>query len=139
MKVALISVDPFSPVLKLEISSFPAIIGRDHRADVRVEARAVSDRHCMLLERGGVLTVRDLKSEHGLLVNGALQSSTTLSPDDTLTIGIRVFRVCYGEVETAGDKKPLGGKPATGEKVTRRRKSAARRSAEEGERGRVSV
>lgn len=96
MHIKLVSVDPFSPVLKLELDRLPAVIGCNGRADIRVTDRGVSDRHCELLLNDGEIIVRDMKSKHGVFVNGVqVKNSAALQPDDTLVIGIRCLQISY--------------------------------------------
>lgn len=64
-------------------------------ADVTIEDRWISRRHCELSERDGMLFVRDLDSTHGTFVNGRQVSEACLRPDDKLTIGLTSFAASY--------------------------------------------
>jgi len=95
VKVKLDSVDPFHPELHLTLDQEVILIGRDGDAQVRLEDRWISPRHCEISQERGALVVQDLKSRHGTLVNGAVVQRSPLLPGDDLTIGIRTFRVWY--------------------------------------------
>lgn len=95
VKVKLISNDMWSPPLQLTLNSFPVVIGRNGKSDLAIDDRWTSDMHCELQAVDGVLRVRDLSSEHGTFVNGQPVTDGAAAPGDTLTIGIRSFRVSY--------------------------------------------
>jgi pSer/pThr/pTyr-binding forkhead associated (FHA) protein len=95
MNVKLTTIDPFSPPIDLEIKRLPIVIGKDRRTDVLVADRGVSERHCEIFEQDGKLSIRDLESQEGILVNGARVSAAVLQTGDIVTIGIRVFRVSF--------------------------------------------
>jgi len=95
MKVKLTSHDVWSPPLEFAIREFPAILGRNGKADFAVEGRWTSDQHCELHEIDGQLRVRDLESDHGTWVNHERVDQAILNSGDTLSIGIRTFRVSY--------------------------------------------
>lgn len=95
MKLKLISNDMWSPTLEFSVGEFPCVIGRNGESDIQVDDRWVSARHCELCHVDGELTVRDLRSRHGTLVNGQRASRTVLQPGDTLTVGVRSFRISY--------------------------------------------
>jgi pSer/pThr/pTyr-binding forkhead associated (FHA) protein len=105
MKVKLVSIDPFSPVLEFEIPRLPAVLGREGSADSRLFDRGVCPRHCEILEQEGRLIVRDLDSKIGTLVNGKRAGFTELSPGDILTIGIRLLKVSFRSSRSAGGSK----------------------------------
>lgn len=95
-------------VICLRQSDLPLVIGRGREADVRLNDRWVSRRHCEIDCRFGRLIVRDLDSRHGTMVNGEAVHQCALSPDDCLSIGMTTFRVeapaheSSGRFETAG-------------------------------------
>jgi len=71
-------------------------IGRDARADFIVEAPLVSRVHCRLTATDEGLTVEDLDSTNGTLVNGERADRSALKTGDTLTVGRVEFRVTTG-------------------------------------------
>lgn len=69
-------------------------VGRTARADFMVDAALVSRLHCKLLvSKGGELTVQDLGSTNGTLVNGERVERAPLKTGDTLTVGRLEFTV----------------------------------------------
>ena len=77
------------------MNKLPAVIGRSPDADVRLDDRWVSRRHCEIDQINGTLVVRDLGSKHGTAVNGEYAAQTHLLPGDRLTIGLTSFEVHY--------------------------------------------
>jgi pSer/pThr/pTyr-binding forkhead associated (FHA) protein len=71
-------------------------IGRDTRADFIVEAPLVSRLHCRLTATEDGLTVEDLDSTNGVLVNGERTGRSALKTGDVLTVGRVKFRVTTG-------------------------------------------
>lgn len=96
MKVKMISNDPWSPPLEFTLDRFPIVIGGDRTADISVDDRWISKQHCEVNHVDGVLTIRDLHSRHGTLINGKPITQSQLESGDTLTIGIRSFHVSIG-------------------------------------------
>jgi pSer/pThr/pTyr-binding forkhead associated (FHA) protein len=76
------------PLLRL-----PVTIGRSAEADIRVPDRWVSRRHCVLDRVDGQLTVRDLGSSNGTLVNRSHVAEAVLLCGDQLTVGMTTFLV----------------------------------------------
>jgi pSer/pThr/pTyr-binding forkhead associated (FHA) protein len=69
-------------------------IGREARADFVVDAALVSRVHCRLAsENEEQLTVEDLGSTNGTLVNGERVDHSVLRTGDTLTIGRVTFTI----------------------------------------------
>jgi pSer/pThr/pTyr-binding forkhead associated (FHA) protein len=73
-----------------------AVFGRHPDCDVWLDALVVSRRHCFLATSEGRLTVRDLGSRNGTLVNGRRVVRHDLAPGDELTIGTFRFVVTVG-------------------------------------------
>lgn len=85
-----------SKVIKLRNTE--TIVGRRNDCDLRIESSAVSRRHCLLRVHGGKLTIEDLDSINGTLVNGEkVKGKATLKPGDKLQIGPVTFHVEVGE------------------------------------------
>ncbi len=95
MKVRLIALSSVEHDRRLGLNSLPVVLGRSADADVTIEDRWVSRRHCELLEKDGMLLVRDLDSTHGTFVNGKQISEAYLRPDDKLTLGLTSFAASY--------------------------------------------
>lgn len=85
---------------KLSLPARELIVGRDDKADIRLNSSLVSRRHCRILPgtilRPGVETVivEDLKSQNGTFVNEVpISAPTTLEPGDRLRIGAMIFEL----------------------------------------------
>ncbi|MDH3952050.1 MAG: FHA domain-containing protein, partial [Deltaproteobacteria bacterium] len=63
------------------------IIGRDQSCDLSFDDRTLSRQHVKIVKDGDSLTVEDLDSVNGLLLNGMRESSAELKVDDRLTLG----------------------------------------------------
>lgn len=75
-----------------EPRSFPlderTTVGRDAEADLRLDDEAVSSRHLLIEERGGVLMATDLDSRNGTALNGEpLDRPRRLRDGDVLRLG----------------------------------------------------
>ena len=75
---------------ELLVERFPLIIGRSPEADLTLDDRWVSRRHCELYLSDGNLYVRDIGSKHGILVNDSPVSDASLGPGDTLNVGLSI-------------------------------------------------
>jgi pSer/pThr/pTyr-binding forkhead associated (FHA) protein len=95
MHVRLINVTPGTPRGQVVVDHLPVVLGRSPDADVRLEDRWVSRRHCEIDQINGTLTVRDLESRHGTAVNGQYVALAHLMPGDRLTIGLTSLEVRY--------------------------------------------
>ena len=63
------------------------IIGRDQTCQICFEDRTLSRQHAKILVNSDNLTIEDLGSINGILVNGVRLSSSELKVDDRLTLG----------------------------------------------------
>jgi len=63
------------------------LVGRAAGADVRLRHPKVSGVHCLIVNNGETLTVRDLESRAGTQLNDRPVRTATLAPNDVLTIG----------------------------------------------------
>ncbi len=95
MKVRLVALSSVDHDRKLSLDGHPVVLGRSPEADVKIDDRWVSRRHCELSEMDGMIVVRDLGSTHGTYVNGRQVSEARLRPDDKLTIGMTSFVASY--------------------------------------------
>ncbi|MBC8352999.1 MAG: FHA domain-containing protein [Planctomycetes bacterium] len=89
---------------------FPLVIGRSEDADVTLDDRWASRRHCSIESQDGTLVVQDLGSKHGTLLNDAIVSEAVLKPGDTLSIGLTTLTASYGDasVEEISDAEIVG-------------------------------
>jgi len=95
MKLKLIGLNPPEENRKVVLRKLPAVLGRSSEAEVTVEDRWVSRRHCEITEIDGLLVVRDLGSKHGTFVNGQRVDQARLLPEDTITVGLTSFAASY--------------------------------------------
>lgn len=80
----------------LTVRRFPTLVGRHRECNVRIAARQVSRRHCVLKARDGWLFVCDLDSCNGTIVNGRpIRGEVVLHPGDMLEIGPVLFTIDY--------------------------------------------
>jgi pSer/pThr/pTyr-binding forkhead associated (FHA) protein len=78
------------------LRSTDTVIGRRRGCNLRIPSESVSRRHCRLTFRDDYLTVEDLASVNGTLVNGRLIAKPTIvHPGDRITIGTLTFLVQY--------------------------------------------
>ena len=72
--------------IKLELTDFPFVIGRDEAADFTVDSSRVSRRHVMLDRQDGAYVLRDLESTNGTYVNGKRVAEVNMSDGDVVVI-----------------------------------------------------
>jgi len=77
------------------------IIGRSDEADITLNDRWVSRRHCRLRICDGRIAVEDLGSTHGTYVNDRPVSEAFLSEGDILVLGLSRLVACFGDVSTS--------------------------------------
>jgi pSer/pThr/pTyr-binding forkhead associated (FHA) protein len=80
---------------ELVFDHFPLVIGRSQDADVTLDDRWASRRHCLIEAQDGALVVQDLGSTHGTLLNDAIISEAVLRPGDRLSIGLTTLTATY--------------------------------------------
>lgn len=68
--------------------SFPLVIGRSPDADITLDDRWASRRHCEIDQVDGSLVIRDLDSKHGTTLNDAPVNESPFQPGDTLGVGL---------------------------------------------------
>jgi pSer/pThr/pTyr-binding forkhead associated (FHA) protein len=79
-----------------KLRSQETIVGRRRGCKLRIPSESVSRQHCRLVFRDDYLTVEDLASVNGTLVNGQpIAKPTIVHPGDRLTIGSVTFLVQY--------------------------------------------
>lgn len=91
MQLTLICLDADGGKTPVTVNSLPAVIGRNPECQIRLTDRWTSRQHCSLECNDGTITVRDLGSKHGTLINGRLISQASLNAGDKLTVGLTTF------------------------------------------------
>ena len=82
-------------------------IGRDSSNDFWVPDRALSRRHCLLVNQSEQFILRDLGSKNGTLVNGVPVTEQVLRDGDQITIGDSVFVFQGKPAEVHLEKSPV--------------------------------
>ncbi len=72
---------------RIELSSFPALIGRDPKCDVIIKDVEASRRHLRIKQRGRLFILEDLDSRNGTYVNGDRVINTTIKSGDKILLG----------------------------------------------------
>jgi pSer/pThr/pTyr-binding forkhead associated (FHA) protein len=90
MEVKLISADA-----AILLNDLPAMIGRNHTADVCLDDADTGDFQCIIEQDGGGLSVADLAGGFGTFVNGHRITRAALMPGDKLAVGRSDFTVQY--------------------------------------------
>ena len=108
MKVKLVCQDSLASPREIILSEFPVELGRGADADIRIDDRWLSRRHCRLNQLDGNLLVQDLGSRHGTYVNGQAISECKLAPGDELRIGLTHFMAECLSAETDNEREPHG-------------------------------
>jgi DNA-binding winged helix-turn-helix (wHTH) protein len=71
------------------------VVGRDQRSAIWLNGSSVSRRHARFIVSGCTVTVEDLGSKNGTLVQSRrIERATTLAPDDEIRIGAFILRLC---------------------------------------------
>jgi pSer/pThr/pTyr-binding forkhead associated (FHA) protein len=86
----------------IRLRSETTIVGRQEGCGLRIPSATVSRRHCRLCFQNGYLTVDDLDSANGTLLNGQQTAGKqVVRPGDRLEIGPLVFLVEYQLTQAA--------------------------------------
>lgn len=98
------------------LSSDVTVIGRRRNCDLRIPLESVSRRHCQLTRKGDQLTIQDLGSRNGTLLNGKPVETSGVNAGDVIKIGPLVFSVQVDglpkDVMGPGAQAPSTGAPA---------------------------
>lgn len=86
-----------------QLHSAETVVGRRHECQIRIPSSQVSRRHTLfVVEEDGYLTVEDLDSTNGTILNGEkIKGKHLVRPDDTIEIGPIKFRAAYELTEEA--------------------------------------
>lgn len=96
MDIKLVVEQGRTSIRTLRLHSSQTLIGRAHGCQVRIPSALVSRRHCLLDVCDGIVTVEDLNSRNGTLLNGETVTGQRLvRPGDHLQIGPITFIVEY--------------------------------------------
>jgi pSer/pThr/pTyr-binding forkhead associated (FHA) protein len=96
----------------LEFADGVYYFGRGAECHVRPNSEWVSRQHCMLRVAGRAVTLRDLGSRNGTLVNGVLVGGECrLADGDQVQVGPLVFEVHIDDSSSGRTSAPLPGKP----------------------------
>jgi pSer/pThr/pTyr-binding forkhead associated (FHA) protein len=87
MKVNLIFIKKDGTTDFFTLPSSVTLLGRREDCDFCIPLSCVSRRHCEINLDQGKVTVRDLKSRNGTLINGKLIEETVMNAGDVLKIG----------------------------------------------------
>ena len=72
------------------------VIGRGPECHVRPNSELISQQHCLLRVRFGVIVLRDLASTNGTLVNGIrMRDECVLDAGDTIQVGPLVLQLGF--------------------------------------------
>jgi len=74
-------------LLHIPLNGSRIIIGRDETSDLRVDDDFVSRQHAVILRRGGMTLIADLKSRNGTYVNGKRVKRLVLVNSDIISLG----------------------------------------------------
>jgi pSer/pThr/pTyr-binding forkhead associated (FHA) protein len=70
------------------------IVGRDRESNIQIKDPHISRRHISIdVLPDGSMTLMDLGSSNGLLINGKKVANAVLNPGDTFTVGITTFTI----------------------------------------------
>jgi predicted component of type VI protein secretion system len=91
---------------RLTLPDRDVVVGRSEECNITLKTEEVSRQHCRLSIADGQLSVCDLGSRNGTLVNGReVMGVTALQDGDELQIGPMKFRV---QTEPSENRKPPG-------------------------------
>ena len=96
---------PFaSSVFEVEGAKF--LIGREEDCDLRPDSRLVSRHHCVFLQDGYTMRLRDLGSKNGTFVNGRRIGGTEqLADGDVVAVGEMMLKVDLSAVGTSAAQR----------------------------------
>jgi predicted component of type VI protein secretion system len=109
MEMKLVVIKGAKKTREVRLRSPEVVIGRQAGCGLRIPSATVSRRHCRLRLREGEVTIEDLKSANGTLLNGARVSGVeAVLPGDRLEIGPVMFLVEYQRADPA-EMPPAAG------------------------------
>ncbi len=78
---------PDLPPQVYEIEQEYTHVGRAANNEIPLPYPSISNRHCMLIQSGPEIVLRDLNSSNGTYVNGEIASEVVLRPGDVIQLG----------------------------------------------------
>ena len=87
MAATLVIFDKYGQREEVELSPGVTVVGRGPDCDVRIPLPLVSRKHCQIVQNDDGLTVQDLGSTNGTMLNDSPVVESELHPGDTLKIG----------------------------------------------------
>lgn len=85
------------------------VLGRDEEADVNLDDKRASRKHCEIRLDGTEFIIRDLGSANGTFVNGQKVSEQPLKNGDRIQIGSTVLEFRMDPVQRPKHRSPLSG------------------------------
>ncbi len=88
---------------KYDLADQTLVIGRSSKADIQVDQESVSRHHVKVVAEGGAVTVEDLGSTNGTIVNDEpIEGRVQLRNGDLIKVGRTIFKfIAGGNIETA--------------------------------------
>lgn len=77
--------------------SFPCLLGRSLKCDIRIDEASVSARHARIDQRGDVFVLQDLGSTNGILHNGHRVAEVILKKNETVLLGDVEVQLTFDE------------------------------------------
>ena len=93
-RVAMVVALPDGARRRIELPDGRHIVGRSHQCDIRIDDRALSREHAAFVVRAGAVTVEDLNSRNGTLLDGQpVRASVPVQIGLPVTLGDRITAV----------------------------------------------
>lgn len=93
-------------ITRLPLDNPQTVIGRDPKADIHLDNRALSRRHAQVEKRGASIWISDLGSQNGTYINGErIDEPRPLNGGDVIELGR--YRVHLEGVEEVGGETPV--------------------------------
>ena len=100
-------VNPGQPAKRFELPNGVYQIGRGEACQIRLRHQEISERHAQLTLKDGNVTVSDLKSSNGVIVNGVMIGDpVTIQDDSVIEIGPVLLRVSTAPRTADASQRP---------------------------------
>jgi predicted component of type VI protein secretion system len=94
------------------------VVGRSATCQLSLDDALISRRHAMIVVSGETVTVEDLASRNGVLVNGTrITAKTTIRPGDKIVVGAQELTLLSARTASAKDTMSLPATTATLPKI----------------------
>ena len=87
MDVNLLLVKKDGSFKTIPMPSRVTVLGRRRDCDLRIPINSVSRRHYQLHNNGSAISIRDLDSTNGTIVNGQAVTESSINPGDKISLG----------------------------------------------------